>query len=80
MSPAHTCLALDKIQSIGDSADRVEKEIYVGREGRPPITVRLDRAERMLNKVANVSTALVVLSLAGLGSVIVQIIVKHMAK
>jgi hypothetical protein len=80
MSPSHTCLSLDKIQSIGDSADRVEKEIYVGREGRPPITVRLDRAERMLNKVANVSTALVVLSLAGLGSVIVQIIVKHMAK
>ncbi len=79
MSPSHTCLSLDKIQSIGDSADRVEKEIYVGRDGRPPITVRLDRAERVLNKVAYVSTALVVLALAGLGSIIVQIIAERMA-
>jgi hypothetical protein len=79
MPPTHHCLQLEKIQSVGAAADRIEKEIYVGREGRQPITVRLDRAERMLNKVSNISTALVIVSLAGLGSIIIKIIAERIA-
>jgi len=79
MPPTHHCLQIEKIQSVSAAADRIEKEIYVGREGRQPITVRLDRAERMLNKVSNISTALVIVSLAGLGSIIIKIIAERIA-
>ncbi len=42
MSP-HGCIQQKPIADVTAQYDRVEKEIYVGREGRQPVLVRVDR-------------------------------------
>lgn len=72
MAVVHTCVQADKIAALASQADRVEKEVYVGREGRQPVTVRLDRVERVVNKLVYVSTALLVAAVIGLGATLLR--------
>lgn len=72
MAVVHTCIQTDKIAQLASQADRVEKEVYVGREGRQPVTVRLDRVERVINKLVYVSTALLIAAVTGLGATILR--------
>ena len=69
----HICTQADKIAAIAIQAERVEKEVYVGREGRQSVMVRLDRTERVVNKLTYISTALLVVALASLGSMLVKL-------
>ena len=48
MSP-HGCIQQKPIADVTAQCDRVQKEIYVGREGRQPVLVRVDRCERIVN-------------------------------
>ena len=68
--PAHECRQERRIEETGAVADRVEKEIYVGREGRQPVLVRVDRCERSVNALTYVSTALLISVLIAAGSLL----------
>lgn len=74
MSP-HECRQEKRIENNEAVADRVEKELYVGREGRQPVLVRVDRCERIVNTLAYVSTAILVAVLIGSGSLVFRAIV-----
>jgi hypothetical protein len=65
MIPSHECKQAEKISSIETQADRIEKELYVGREGRPPMTVRLDRCERIVNAQMYVASAVLISVIIG---------------
>lgn len=55
---------------VESAAVRHQKEFYEGREGRQPMTVRLDRCERIVNALTYISTALLVSTLIGAGTVL----------
>lgn len=72
MAAAHHCIQVDKIAALGAQAERMEKEFYVGREGRLPVMVRIDRIERVVSKLVYVATALLVSALLGLGATLIR--------
>ncbi|MEI7901804.1 MAG: hypothetical protein WCK89_16240 [bacterium] len=73
----HECKQERRIEDTEAAADRVEKEIYVGREGRQPVLVRVDRCERIVNALTYVSTALLISVLIAAGSLLWQSVVSH---
>ena len=73
----HECRQERRIEENEAVADRVEKEIYVGREGRQPVLVRVDRCERIVNALTYVSTALLISVLIAAGSLLWQAVVSH---
>ena len=79
MSP-HGCIQQKPIADVTAQCDRVEKEIYVGREGRQPVLVRVDRCERIVNALTYVSTALLISVLVAAGSLLWQAVVRSTAK
>lgn len=74
--PPHECVQKKNIDDVTTQCDRIEKEIYVGREGRQPVLVRVDRCERIVNALTYISTALLVTVLAAVGSVLWQSVVR----
>ena len=72
----HDCKQVESIKALGAQSDRVEKEVYFGREGRQPVLVRIDRCERIVNALTYVSTALLISVAVGAGSVLFRVIVK----
>jgi hypothetical protein len=68
----HECIQERRLIETEAVADRVEKEIYVGREGRQPVLVRVDRCERIVNALTYVSTALLISLLVAAGSLLWQ--------
>ena len=68
----HECIQERRLVETEAMADRVEKEIYVGREGRQPVLVRVDRCERIVNALTYVSTALLISILLAAGSLLWQ--------
>ena len=75
----HECKQERRLVETEAVADRVEKEIYVGREGRQPVLVRVDRCERIVNALTYVSTALLISVLVAAGSLLWQAVVSHAA-
>ncbi len=73
----HECKQERRIEDTEAAADRVEKELYVGREGRQPVLVRVDRCERIVNALTYVSTALLISILIAAGSLLWQSVVSH---
>ena len=71
MSP-HQCTRDADFNALDAASVRHTKELYEGREGRQPIIVRLDRCERVIDKLVYVSTTLLVAMLLGAGTVIWQ--------
>jgi len=76
MSPTHECKQETRIEDVETQADRIEKEIYVGREGRQPILIRVDRCERIAAWLTYVSTALLITTLCAVASVVWQAVIK----
>ena len=76
MSP-HGCIQKKPIADVTAQCDRVEKEIYVGREGRQPVLVRIDRCERIANALTYVCTALLISVLVGAGTLVLQAVLRH---
>ncbi len=77
--PPHECVQRKNVDDVTAKCDRVEKEIYVGREGRQPVLVRVDRCERIVNALTYVSTALLISVLVAAGSLLWQAVVQHAA-
>ncbi len=75
--PPHECVQRKNIDDVTSKCDRVEKEIYVGREGRQPVLVRIDRCERIANALTYVCTALLISVLVGAGSFVLQAVLRH---
>lgn len=75
MTP-HGCTQQKTITDITAQCDRVEKEIYVGREGRQPVLIRIDRCERIANALTYVSTALLISVLVAAGSLLWQTVLR----
>ena len=73
----HECHNLKTIEDTEAKAERLEKEVYVGREGRQPVLVRVDRCERIVNALTYVSTALLISVLIAAGSLLWQAVVSH---
>ena len=76
MAP-HECIQKKPVEDLTAQCDRVEKEIYVGREGRQPVLVRIDRCERIANALTYVCTALLISVLVGAGSLVLQAVLRH---
>jgi hypothetical protein len=76
MAP-HECIQKRPVEDLTAQCDRVEKEIYVGREGRQPVLVRIDRCERIANALTYVCTALLISVLVGAGSLVLQAVLRH---
>lgn len=74
--PPHGCTQQKTITDITAQCDRVEKEIYVGREGRQPVLIRIDRCERIANALTYVSTALLISVLVAAGSLLWQTVLR----
>ncbi len=72
----HACKQVENIRAAAAQSDRVEKELYVGREGRQPVLVRIDRCERIVNALTYVSTALLISVLVAAGSLLWQTVVR----
>ncbi|NLG01340.1 MAG: hypothetical protein GX565_14485 [Lentisphaerae bacterium] len=77
--PPHECVQRKNIDDVTSKCDRVEKEIYVGREGRQPVLVRVDRCERIVNALTYVSTALLISVLIAAGSLLWQALIRSAA-
>ena len=77
--PPHECIQRKNVDDVTSKCDRVEKEIYVGREGRQPVLVRVDRCERIVNALTYVSTALLISVLVAAGSLLWQAVVRTAA-
>lgn len=77
--PPHECVQRKNIDDVTSKCDRVEKEIYVGREGRQPVLVRVDRCERIVNALTYVSTALLISVLIAAGSLLWQELIRSAA-
>ena len=75
--PPHECVQRKNIDDVTSKCDRVEKEMYVGREGRQPVLVRIDRCERIANALTYVCTALLISVLVGAGSLVLQAVLRH---
>ena len=75
--PPHECFQRKNIDDVTSKCDRVEKEIYVGREGRQPVLVRIDRCERIANALTYVCTALLISVLVGAGTLVLQAVLRH---
>jgi len=73
----HECIQKKPVEGLTAQCDRVEKEIYVGREGRQPVLVRIDRCERIANALTYVCTALLISVLVGAGSLVLQAVLRH---
>ena len=76
MAP-HECIQKKPVEGLTAQCDRVEKELYVGREGRQPVLVRIDRCERIANALTYVCTALLISVLVGAGSLVLQAVLRH---
>ena len=76
MAP-HECFQKKPIEDLATQCDRVEKEMYVGREGRQPVLVRIDRCERIANALTYVSTALLISVLVAAGAYLWQAVVQQ---
>jgi len=76
MAP-HECIQKKPVEGLTAQCDRVEKEIYVGREGRQPVLVRIDRCERIANALTYVCTALLISVLVGAGTLVLQAVLRH---
>lgn len=68
MAPQHECRHEHRLDAIETQAERVEREIYVGRDSREPLLVRVDRCERIVSWQVYVSTALLISTLLGVGA------------
>ena len=68
MAPQHECKHEHRLEQMENQADRVEREIYVGRDNREPLLVRVDRCERIVSWQVYVSTALLISTLLGVGA------------
>lgn len=77
--PPHECVQRKNVDDVTSKCDRVEKEIYVGREGRQPVLVRVDRCERIVNALTYVSTALLISVLIAAGSLLWQALIRSAA-
>ena len=77
--PPHECVQRKNIHDVTSKCDREEKEIYVGREGRQPVLVRVDRCERIVNALTYVSTALLISVLIAAGSLLWQALIRSAA-
>jgi len=67
---AHACLKEKELSDLKGQVDRVEKEIYVGRERREPVLIRVDRVERIVGWMVYVSTALLITALIAVGGMV----------
>ncbi len=65
MGNNHECVYPDRIQRIDDTARAAHTELYVGSNGRPSITVRMDRVEMVSRNMTYVGTCLVVAAIIG---------------
>lgn len=72
----HLCIQKKNVEDVTTQCDRIEKEIYVGREGRQPVLVRVDRCERIVNALTYISTALLISVLVAAGSLLWQTVVR----
>ena len=75
MAP-HECRQEKRLEDVESATVRHQKEFYEGREGRQPMTVRLDRCERIVNALTYVSTALLISTLIGAGTVLWNTVVR----
>jgi len=60
MSPNHECTQEDRIRNADEKAERVEREMYVGREGRSPMILRMDFVERVVKWQLAVAMAVLI--------------------
>jgi len=72
------CIQKAAIATIWDKIDAHHQELFEGRGGRPSLNVRLDRVERVVNKLVYISTALLVSVLLGSGVLLVKALVAQM--
>ena len=85
MTALHTCICTEerRLKEFGESAARHNKELYEGREGRQPLTVRVTVDvpthiyERVVNALVVISTSLLISVLIGAGTVIWQTVMKR---
>lgn len=68
----HVCIQAERLGKLEAQAERVEWEVYVGREGRQPLVVRIDRVERVAGKLVYVATAVLVAVLVQLALTVVK--------
>lgn len=73
----HECKQEQRLESCEAAHVRHTKELYEGREGRQPVTVRLDRCERVVNALVYVSSALLVSVLIGAGTVVWRTVIDN---
>lgn len=66
----HVCLKENELKALKDQADRNEKEMYVGREGRQPVIVRLNSCERIVGWMVYVATALLISTMLAVGGLV----------
>lgn len=71
MSP-HECRQTERLVDLSNQADRIEKEIYVGREGRQPMTVRVASLERIVYFQTYIASALLLAAMLGFGTAVWQ--------
>jgi hypothetical protein len=71
------CIQEKTIITIWEKLDAHHKEIYEGREGRPSLNVRLDRVERVVEKLVYVSTAIMVAVVIGAGTMVFRIVLAN---
>lgn len=74
--PPHECVQRKNVDDVTTKCDRIEKEMYVGREGRQPVIVRVDRCERIVNALTYISTALLISVLVAAGSLVWTTVVR----
>jgi hypothetical protein len=68
------CTQSENISSLWKKVDGHEDELYKGQGGRPAMSMRVDRIERVVNKLVYVSTALLIAMLIGVGTVFFRIV------
>ena len=66
----HVCLKENELKELKAQADRTEKEMYVGREGRQPVIVRLSSCERIVGWMVYVATALLISTMLAVGGLV----------
>jgi hypothetical protein len=66
----HVCQKEKELGGLKDQVDRVEKELYVGRERRDPVLIRVDRVERIVGWMVYVSTALLIAVLVAVSGMV----------
>jgi hypothetical protein len=71
------CTQSENISSLWKKVDDHEAEIYKGQGGRLAISTRIDRIERVVNKLVYVSTALLIAMLIGVGTVFFRMVAER---